>query len=84
MTRLAPYLLVAAFIALFIAPWPVPAVLALILALPVPAAPLALGLAFDALYGPPGLLPLATLLGAFATLAALLVRRRLLPGIMAA
>ena len=85
MTGVALATLSGALLSLFLFPWPLTAALALSTALFVPAAPLALGLAADALYWSPSLhaIPFATIAGAFASALALLVRSRLLPGIIA-
>jgi hypothetical protein len=83
MTRYAPLVLLIALGLVFVAPWPLPAFLALAVSPVIPVAPLALGLMFDALYRAPGLFPLASALGALASALALLVRKRLAPGIIA-
>lgn len=84
MTRFAITTLVAAMFSLFVLPWPASVLLALASALSIPAAPLVVGLVADALYWTPGshALPLATIVGALGTAAALLVRSRLSPGII--
>ena len=82
MTRYASLVLVLAALLLFFAPWPLPAFLALAVSPVIPVAPLAIGLVFDALYKAPAIFPLATLLGAGGSMLALLVRKRLAPGII--
>lgn len=85
MMRLSLALLTAATLSLLFFPWPLTATLVALVALFIPAAPLALGLIADALYWAPGLyvLPLATTAGVLTTILALFVRSRLSPGIIA-
>ena len=83
MTRFAPLLVILAAISLFFFPWPLTTTLVLLASPVVPVAPLALGLSADALYRTPGVFPLATLLGACASLLALFVRTRLTQGVIA-
>ena len=82
MTRYAPLVLVLAVVLLFVAPWPLPAFLALAVSPVIPVAPLARGLIVDALYKAPTIFPLATTLGAAGSVLALFVRKRLAPGII--
>lgn len=84
MITFAPLLALLAGVSLFFFPWPVAAALACLAAPAIPAAPIAVGIAADALYLVPGSFPLATVLGATATIIAILVRSRLSPAIMGA
>jgi len=68
---------VATVLSAFWFPWPVTALLALLGAYREPLLPLSAGLLLDVLYYPGFGLPLATLLGAFATFASYVVRARL-------
>jgi hypothetical protein len=81
MMRYALAILIAALFSLVFFPWPLTLLLALLAAPFVPLGPLALGVLADALYGLPGALPFATLLGLFVTLAALFVHKRLAPAL---
>lgn len=72
------------FVSAIFLPWPVTALLALLVASTEPLVPLALGLFVDVLYYTPSASPwpLFTLLGAIATITALFVRSRLRPSII--
>ena len=67
------------FISVVLFPWPLTAILVLASSLSVPLLPLAIGIFADTLYYTPRVsaLPLATLFGAFTTVAAFFVRSRL-------
>lgn len=77
MTRYAPLVLAVAIALLFVAPWPLPSFIVLLISPVIPLAPLALGIMFDALYRAPGMFPLASVLGALGTVIAYFVRKRL-------
>lgn len=77
---------VTAFISLILFPWPVTTTLTLGLALFEPLAPLALGIAADAIYFAPevSVIPWFALSGLFATLVAFFLRSRLQASIIGA
>lgn len=77
-------LTILAFISTVLFPWPLTVILALVASIFDPLVPLAVGLFADTLYYVPhtGTIPLFTLYGALATIAAFFVRSRLKTGII--